>query len=132
MRQSNQLVGCLHPAGRWNWKRRLAWLLSSGALLACGSTMLPEPTVAQLTLAQAEEPALSLQDLQRGRSLYMKRCGSCHLLRPPEERTPDTWADEVTRMQRAHGVRLTEEEKRDIVRYLRVSSAIPANLAQSY
>jgi hypothetical protein len=29
------------------------------------------------------------------------------------------------RMQRAHGVRLTEDEKRDIVRYLRVSSAVP-------
>ena len=131
MAQLNPTVSSFHPDGPWHWTRPLVWLLSAG-LFACGSMVLPEPTVAQLTLAQVEEPALSLQDLQRGRSLYTKRCGSCHMLRPPEERAPDAWADEVTRMQRAHGVRLTEDEKRDIVRYLRVSSAVPANLARSY
>ena len=70
---------------------------------------------------------MSLQDLQRGRSLYTRRCASCHALRPPGERAPDAWAEEVSRMQSKHGVRLTEDEKRDIVRYLRVSSAVPAS-----
>jgi mono/diheme cytochrome c family protein len=126
------MVGRLHPGRHWRWGQALVWLLGVGALLACGSMVLPEPTVAQLTLAQAEEPALSLPDLQRGRALYIKRCASCHALRPPEERAPDAWPDEVTRMQREHGVRLTEDDKRDIVRYLRVSSALPANLARSY
>ena len=130
MRQLNPWVEGFHPGGRW--RLLLVGLLSSGGVFACGSLVLPEPTVAQLTLAQAEEPALALQDLQRGRSLYIKRCASCHALRPPEERAPDAWADEVARMQREHGVRLAEDEKRDIVRYLRVSSAVPANLARSY
>lgn len=126
MVQLNPMVGRFHPGGYWRRCRLLVGLLSAAGLLACGSTSLPQPSVAQLTLARAEEPLLSLEDLQRGRSLYTKRCGSCHLLRPPGERAPDVWADEVTRMQRAHGVRLSEDEKRDIVRYLRVSSAVPA------
>jgi len=125
MRQLNPWVGCFHPVGLWRRCGVLFWLLGSG-VLGCVAA-LPEPTAAHLALAQAEEPAVSIQDLQRGRSLYTKRCASCHALRPPGERAPDAWPDEVARMQREHGVRLSDDEKRDIVRYLRVSSAVPAS-----
>jgi len=124
MQQLNPWVGWLHPGGRWRLRRVLLGLLGGG-LLGCVAA-LPEPTAAHLALAQAEEPAVSMMDLQRGRSLYTQRCASCHALRPPGERAPDAWPDEVARMQREHGVRLSDDEKLDIVRYLRVSSAVPA------
>ena len=82
----------------------------------------PQPTTAQLAAARASDPELSLQDLQRGRDTYVKRCGSCHALRSPGERAPDAWPLEVQRMQTQHQVRLSAEEQRDIVRYLRAAS----------
>jgi mono/diheme cytochrome c family protein len=82
----------------------------------------PQPTTAQLVAARASEPELSLEDLQRGRDSYVKRCGSCHALRSPGERAPDAWPLEVQRMQTQHQVRLSPQEQRDIVRYLRAAS----------
>jgi len=95
-----------------------ATLASSGCVSA-----LPEATSAQLTAARASDPGLSLEDLQRGRATYIARCGNCHVLRSPAERAPDAWPAEVQRMQTQHQVRLSPEEQRDIVRYLRAASA---------
>jgi mono/diheme cytochrome c family protein len=92
------------------------------ALLACGGA-LPEPNTADVALARADDPSIALEDLQRGRSAYAKRCGNCHALRSPAERAPSDWSAEVTRMQRAHAVHLTREEEHDILSYLRAASA---------
>ena len=94
------------------------------ASVACVSA-LPEPTLGQLAAARATEPDLSLEDLQRGRATYMKRCGSCHALRLPSERPAEAWPLEVQRMQTQHQVRLTPEEQRDILRYLGAASRAP-------
>ena len=83
---------------------------------------LPEPTSAQVLAARASDPGLVLEDLQRGRAAYIARCGNCHVLRPPGERAADAWPLEVQRMQTQHQVRLTADEQRDIVRYLRAAS----------
>jgi mono/diheme cytochrome c family protein len=85
-------------------------------------TALPEPTVAQVAAARANDPELSLADLQRGRAAYIARCGNCHVLRSPAERSPEAWPLEVQRMQTQHQVRLSVEEQRDILRYLRAAS----------
>ena len=84
--------------------------------------VVPQPSTAQLAAARASDPELSLEDLQRGRDSYVKRCGSCHALRSPAERAPDAWPLEVRRMQTQHQVRLSADEQRDIVRYLRAAS----------
>ena len=94
------------------------------ASVACVSA-LPEPTPGQLAAARATEPELSLEDLQRGRTTYIQRCGSCHALRAPNERAPEAWPLEVQRMQTQHQVRLTPEELRDILRYLGAASRAP-------
>ena len=97
---------------------------SAVASFACVSA-LPEPTPGQLAAARATEPDLSLEDLQRGRATYIQRCGSCHALRPPSERSAEAWPLEVQRMQTQHQVRLTPEERRDILRYLGAASRAP-------
>jgi mono/diheme cytochrome c family protein len=92
------------------------------AVLACGGG-LPEPSHADVALARADDPGIALEDLQRGRAAYARRCGNCHALRSPADRAPPDWPAEVTRMQRAHAVHLTPEEEHDILIYLRAASA---------
>lgn len=94
------------------------WVLVSFACVP----LVPEPTTAQLAAVRVSDPDLSLEDLQRGRETYIKRCGSCHALRSPAERAPDAWPLEVERMQTQHQVRLSVEERRDILSYLRAAS----------
>ena len=109
------------------WLRRRARLglgvMASSVLASVGCvSALPEPTPGQLAAARATEPELSLEDLQRGRATYLRRCGSCHALRSPSERSAEAWPVEVQRMQTQHQVRLTLEEQRDILRYLGAAS----------
>jgi mono/diheme cytochrome c family protein len=110
-----------------------AWLGAMAGVFALGAcaAALPEPTTADLALARADDPGISLDDLQRGRAVYGRRCGSCHALRSPGDRAPEAWPAEVNRMQREHAVRLTPEEEHDIVRYLRAASALARQNAPS-
>ena len=98
-------------------------VMASSALasVACMSA-LPVPTPGQLAAARATEPELSLEDLQRGRETYARRCGNCHTLRSPRDRSAEAWPLEVQRMQSQHHVRLTPDEQRDILRYLGAAS----------
>jgi mono/diheme cytochrome c family protein len=113
---------------RAGWAARAAKRRSTRAfvaavtLLGCGGA-LPEPSSADVALARGDDPSITLEDLQRGRAVYARRCGNCHALRSPAERPPSEWPAEVTRMQRAHGVHLTQEEEHDILSYLRAASA---------
>jgi cytochrome c5 len=108
-------------AGRGRFALGLAAALAG--LAACAGQQLPEPNSADLALARAEDPSVALEDLQRGRETYARRCSNCHALRAPSDHSPSDWGAEVTRMQREHAVRLTPDEERDILRYLRAASA---------
>jgi mono/diheme cytochrome c family protein len=92
-----------------------ALLVAAG--VACAPA-LPEPTSAHVALAQRSEPGASLEDLQRGRTLYLRRCGTCHALRDPSAYDADEWRAQVERMEKVHKVHLSAEEETDILRYL--------------
>jgi len=100
------------------------WAAVAACGIACSAAALPEPGTAHLASARASEPEATLEDLQRGRGAYMKRCGSCHALRAPADHEPDSWAGEIERMRTKHQVRLSEQEAQDILRFLRVASAV--------
>jgi cytochrome c5 len=110
---------CYQRSGwaRWSWAALLV-----GAGVACTSA-LPEPTSAHVALAQQAQPGTSLEDLQRGRTLYLRRCGNCHALRDPSAYNADEWRSQVERMEKVHKVHLTSAEETDILRYLDVTSA---------
>jgi mono/diheme cytochrome c family protein len=101
----------------------LALYLGPLLLFVACAAALPQPTAVDLELARADDPNTALEDLQRGRDAYARRCSSCHALRAPAERAPEDWPAEVARMQTAHRVQLTTDEARDIIRYLRAASA---------
>ena len=89
------------------------------ALLLVGCAPgLPQPTAAQLAVAQRTEPNTTLEDLSRGRASYTAKCGSCHALREPESLPAGDWRRVVDEMKQQQGVHLTPTEDRDIVRYL--------------
>ena len=92
-------------------------------LAACGSAAVPEPTAADASRGSAHFPGLTLNELHHGRSLYVSRCGTCHVLKRPVELPPEQWQAEVDEMRAKNGVKLSDDEARAIVRYLTVSAS---------
>jgi cytochrome c5 len=92
-------------------------------LAACGSAAVPEPTAADASRGSAHFPDLTLGELHQGRTLYLNRCGSCHVLKRPVELAPEQWQVEVDEMRGKNGVKLSDDEARAIVRYLAVAAS---------
>lgn len=100
--------------------RYAAWLWV--CLVACGGSAVPEPTAADASRGSAHFPDLTLGELHQGRSLYVSRCGSCHVLKRPAELLPEQWQVEVDEMRSKNGVKLSDGEARAIVRYLAIAA----------
>lgn len=97
-------------------------LLGAALLGACGSSPYPEPVAADAARAAPHFPGVTLGELQQGRSLYMSRCGGCHVLKRPSELPPAQWQVEVDEMRGKNGVKLSDNEAQAIVRYLAVAA----------
>jgi hypothetical protein len=82
----------------------------------------PQPTAADATRGSAHFPGLTLNELHRGRSLYVSRCGTCHVLKRPMELVPEQWQAEVDEMRAKNGVKLSDDEAQAIVRYLSIAA----------
>jgi hypothetical protein len=98
---------------------RLSRLLYVLALAgsACGSSF-PNPGAAEVGALRVRDPGVGLADLERGRALYLGKCGGCHLLIEPARFSPDAWPPKIERMQSEGKVRLASAELKDIERYL--------------
>jgi cytochrome c5 len=92
------------------------------ALAACGGSAIPQPTAADASRGRAHFPGLTLNELQQGRSLYVSRCGSCHVLKRPAELSATQWQSEVDDMRSKNGVELSDAEAQAIVRYLAIAA----------
>jgi len=92
-------------------------------LAACGSAAVPQPTAADVSRGSAHFPGLTLSELHQGRSLYVSRCGTCHVLKRPMELPAEQWQAEVDEMRAKNGVKLSDDEAQAIVRYLSVAAS---------
>lgn len=101
-------------------------ILVTLALVGCGAA-LPEPNATHVARLQATDPSVSLDDLERGRSLYVARCASCHTLKEPRRFSSEAWVTALRRMEIEEGVKLETTEARDIERYL-VAMSTSANV----
>jgi hypothetical protein len=81
------------------------------ALLHSCAPLLYIPTISNIT-----DPSADINELKKGRLLYVKQCGSCHELYLPQKYTPDDWRWHMDRMQTK--AKITEEEKDMILKYL--------------
>lgn len=78
------------------------------AVLGCGRPWLPVATEADLTRAQARWPDVTVDDLNHGRALVLRRCSNCHLTPSPSERTAAQWPAQVAEMAERAGLQPAE------------------------
>lgn len=94
---------------------RLTACLALAGPIACAAA-LRQPTPQDARSAAARWPDTTLKDLERGRSLYVRRCSGCHTLHLPSERRADEWPTLVEKMSRK--ARLTPDQRVDITRFV--------------
>lgn len=81
-----------------------------GLLVACSSALyLP-------TVSDTERSGVSNEDLNKGRALYINRCGSCHNLHLPEQYSQAKWMKEMPVMEKK--AKISTEETKLITHYL--------------
>ena len=90
-------------------------LLALLAVLAACAPNIPKPT--QL---DADRGQTSLVELERGRKLYVKRCGGCHSLYEPGKYEPGVWPEKVEAMRER--AKLAADDQAAITRYLATMS----------
>jgi mono/diheme cytochrome c family protein len=101
---------------------RFGWLLVATSL-GCSSAF-PPPGSAEVGAVKLRDPNARVEDLEHGRSVYLGKCGSCHLLIEPGKFAADAWPQKVERMQEERRVHLADDEARDLVRYLVGASSV--------
>lgn len=98
------------------YRHRRALAVALALVLAGCAPALLSPTEADVPRAQRDWPGSTLEDLGRGRAVYVAKCSGCHTLFIPESRAAKHWPNAVNKM--AERSRLTAAEKRDITRFL--------------
>lgn len=69
-------------------------------------------------MARVRWPTTTLARLEQGRSLYVRRCAGCHMLKDPSAVAADVWPAKIAKMEREHEVRLAHDEAELIAGYL--------------
>ncbi len=90
-------------------------LLALAASLAC-TAALPHATPPLAQAAKAQWPGTTVADLERGRTLYVRRCSGCHNLYLAEAYGAEEWPALVGSMSAR--ARLAPDERRDVTRFL--------------
>jgi cytochrome c5 len=95
--------------------RTLLFLALPG-LVACAGTLIPRVRDADVARVQAVQPDVSRAALERGRSLYLAKCTSCHQPYTPASRPLEQWHKDVAEMSELAG--LEPDEAQLILTYL--------------
>lgn len=88
-----------------------AALVTAALLAGCGGPWIPVATE-----ADAARTGATVEELERGRSLLVGRCASCHQPPSPRDRRAVDWPGEVGEMRERAGLEPPEADA--IVRYL--------------
>jgi hypothetical protein len=100
---------------------RSAMILGVCAVLVMGGcgARIPRVTPELVAVAAQRDAALTAEHLERARTLYVNRCGSCHGLSAPEDYDEREWRSWVRKM--APKAKLDRGQEADIVIYLLVA-----------
>jgi len=96
------------------WPMSLASVLTLG--VACTTVQIPQATEIDVKRAALRRPRTTLADLERGRTLYLSRCTSCHRPIEPMGFRAQEWPGYVAEMQER--ARLGQDEAELVVLYL--------------
>ena len=78
---------------------------------SCVATQLYVPTETDATAS-----SVSLQNLQKGRELYVNSCASCHGLKDPSKLTKEKWEKVMVSMQKK--AKIDDSKKQLILQYV--------------
>ena len=94
-------------------------LLGALAFTACATAVI-RPDSRDARWASEKWPGTTVEDLARGRELFVMRCAGCHNLPEPVVKAPEEWAAIVEEM--APGARLAPGDRDLVTRYLGAAS----------
>ncbi len=95
MREASSRLRVTRGVSAWSTAVLSALFIVLGG---CGVSLY-RPTAANVD----KRSAATLEQLERGRKLYIRTCSACHGLHAPEERTPAQWGEVIDTMAaRAH------------------------------
>lgn len=97
---------CYSRIGLNNFMKRLL-LITSLMLISCSS---------QLYVPMQEVNSISVENLKKGRDLYVNNCSSCHQLYLPNKYDAVSWQHNLDEMQAK--AKITDEQKKQIYDYL--------------
>jgi hypothetical protein len=86
------------------------------SLLACAAGGLPGPNAADAQRIADRYPHSTVAELEQGRTLYAKRCATCHELFEPAHFSGPRWKAQLAEMRDRAG--LKDDEERLILQYL--------------
>ncbi len=92
-------------------------LLLGGWLQGCMSN-LAQPNLEDVQWAVAQGYQTTLQELQQGRALYVKKCAGCHNLHRPDAYSSEEWSYWIDQMIQEEEVDLNLDDQKKIVSYL--------------
>ena len=87
-------------------------VLALAALAGC-AVYLPVP---DMMMAGGDDARLG--DLRSGRELYINKCSGCHALIPVDKYDDARWVSEVDGMFKAKKVKMSNEDRERLLRYL--------------
>lgn len=96
------------------------WASIAGMAFAACTSVVVHPSARDASWASEKWPGTTVDDLERGRSVFVARCAGCHDLPSPAAKPADEWATVVGEM--AAGAHLTAPEQDLVLRYLSSAS----------
>jgi hypothetical protein len=92
--------------------------LATVLLLRACAPWLPHASASDTAFARERRPEVTLGELEQGRTLYVRRCASCHSLKDPASVPAREWPAKIAEMQSEHDVELHADEAKLIEAYL--------------
>lgn len=96
------------------------FIVLTSLLVASCATAVIRPDARDVHWASQRWPGTTVDDLSRGRELFVLRCAGCHNLPEPASKTPEQWADVVEEM--GSRAKLDRGDQELVLRYLSAAS----------
>lgn len=103
-----------------SFKRLLVFALIIG-LVGCAASRVTAPSQSDVDRMKSKYPDYTLEDLNRGKTLYEANCNKCHDLVKPSSESEQEWERIVPNMVNKvnrNGVVLDDKAQQNILRYL--------------
>jgi len=97
-------------------KSKIIFFTALSCMFICCSPIIFKPTIEDVDLAKKTWSDASIEQLNDGCSLYVAKCGGCHLLHTPNEFTEKQWIELLPEMTAR--AKLTTQQNDLVLKYV--------------